>query len=285
MDELFSAEDIERLTGLKTRRIRYWEKIGFIRSSVHREDGRSYYTFTDLVCFKTVKDLLDGGVSVKKVRASLKKLEKILPTVKRPLARLRIRADEKGGLVVHHRGARFEPQGQMLLDFPLEDPKQPSQVKSFPLASDARYWFERGSALDADPERFDLAVEAYQRAIEIQPDFPDALTNLGNIYYYQGEMEKSKACYQKALSFHPNHIAANFNMANVLEEEGSLLQAIFYYKNTLTTDPLFADAHFNLGLVYEKLQLKNRARPHWKRFIELNPQSEEATLARKFLDG
>jgi len=172
----------------------------------------------------------------------------------------------------------------MLLDLSLEDSKEASEIKSFPLSSDAHHWFERGYALDSDPGTLDLAIEAYRKALEIRPNFPDALTNLGNIYYHQGELEQAKACYQRSVSFDPNHLAANFNLGNIMEEEGSLLQAIFYYKKALSTDPLFADAHFNLGLVYERLQLKKRARAHWKEFIKLKPHSEEAALARKFLD-
>jgi len=284
MEELFTTKDIERITGLKAGRIRYWQKTGFIRPGVLRENGHYYYTFADLVCFKTAKELLDGGVSLRKVRSSLEKLERILPAMKRPLARLRISADGKGGLVVRHRGVRFEPEGQMLLDLSAGEAEKRSQIKSFPLSSDVQYWFERGCALDSVPGTLDLAIEAYRKALEIQPDFPDALTNLGNIYYHQGELEKAKECYHKSLSLDPNHIAANFNMGNLLEERGRLLQAIFYYEKALSKDPLFADAHFNLGLVYEKLQLKKRAKPHWSKFIELKPHSEEATLARKFLE-
>lgn len=285
MDKLFSAKDIERLTGLKAGRIRYWQRIGLIRPSGQRENGRYYYTFADLVCFKTAKELLDDGVSLRRVISSLKKLERILPTVKRPLARLRISPDGKGGLVVRHGGVRFEPQGQMLLDFRLDDQKNGPEIKSFPLSSDIHYWFERGCSLDSVPGTLDLAIEAYQKALEIRPDFPDALTNLGNIFYHQGETQKAKECYQKSVLFDPSHVAANFNMGNILDEEGSLLPAISFYQKALSIDPLFADAHFNLALVYEKLQLKKRARPHWEEFIELRPDSEEAALARKFLEN
>jgi len=284
MDKLFTVRDVERLTGLKAERIRYWRRIGFIAPSGRGEDGLLYYTFPDIVCFRTAKELLDRGVSFRTLLSSLKKLERILPTVKRPLARLRILEGGKGGVVVRHHGVCFEPQGQMVMDFSAGDSRNSSQVRPFPTGSDFQYWFERGCSFDSSPGTFDVAIEAYQRALEIRPEFPDALTNLGNIYYHQGDTQRAKECYQKTVLFDPDHLAANFNMANVLEEEGSLLPAIFYYERALSTDPLFADAHFNLALVYEKLQLKKRARPHWKKFIELKPQSEEASLARRFLD-
>jgi tetratricopeptide (TPR) repeat protein len=284
MANLFSASDIGRLTGLKRARIRYWEKIGLVRPSVQAENGRCYYTFTDLVCFKTAKDLLKEGVSLKTVLAGLRKLERILPDVKRPLARLRMSTDGRGGLVVRHGGVPFEPEGQLLFDFLLDDEKKAAKVKSFPLTSGVQYWFERGCSLDSNAGALDLAIEAYQKALEIRPDFPDALTNLGNIYYNQGDVQRAKECYQKSILLDPDHVAANFNMGNILEEEGNLLPAISFYEKALSADPHFTDAHFNIGLVYEKLHLKNRARAHWKKFIELAPDSEESELARRFLD-
>ena len=284
MDKLFTVQDVQRLTGLKSKRIRYWRRIGFIVPSAQDEDGRSYYTFPDIVCFRTAKELLDRGISLRTIVSSLKKLERILPKVKRPLARLRMWSDDKGGVVVRHEGMCFEPQGQMVMDFFAAGLKGSSPIRSLPTGSDSQYWFERGCSFDAAPGMFDLAIEAYEKALEIRPEFPDALTNLGNIYYHQGDTQRAKECYQKSVLFDPDHLAANFNMANVLEEEGSLLPAIFYYERALSTDPLFADAHFNLALVYEKLQLKNRARPHWRKFLELKPLSEEAALAKRFLD-
>jgi tetratricopeptide (TPR) repeat protein len=284
MDRVFSVRDIERLTGLRAGRIRYWQKIGLIKPSARRGKGRHGYSFEDLVCFKTARELLQEGVSLKRVRSGLKGLERVLPAVRRPLACLRIRSDGKGGITARHQGLCFEPQGQMVLDFSLEDRKRAHQIKSFPLSSDVYYWFERGCTLDSVPAALDLAIEAYRKALEIRPNFPDALTNLGNIYYHQGEFEKAKECYQKSILINPGHIAANFNMGNILEEEGHLLRAISYFSKVLSTDPLFAEAHFNLGFLYEKLQLKSRARPHWEKFIELRPNSDEAALAREFLD-
>lgn len=283
MDELFTIKDITRITGLKKARIRYWQKIGLIEPSQHTADGRRYYTFTDLVCFKAAKELLDHGLSLAKMRSGLKDLERILPGVDKPLARLRLSADGGGGFVVRKGGVPFDTHGQMLFDFSLKVSKAASRVASLPQSTNPHYWFERGCSLDSNPATLDAAIEAYQNAVQIQPDFADALTNLGNGYYQKGDKEKARDCYLKSLWVDPNHLAANFNMGNLLEEEGNLLVAIGYYRKTLLVDPLFADAHFNIGLAYEKLQMRELAKPHWKRFIELDPRSEEAKLARRFL--
>jgi DNA-binding transcriptional MerR regulator len=50
--------------------------------------GHGRYTFEDLVALKTAKRLIDAGVSVQRIRKSIAALQKILPTVRRPLAEL-----------------------------------------------------------------------------------------------------------------------------------------------------------------------------------------------------
>ena len=50
--------------------------------------GHGRYTFEDLVALKASKRLIDAGVSVQRIRKSIRALRKMLPTVQRPLAEL-----------------------------------------------------------------------------------------------------------------------------------------------------------------------------------------------------
>ena len=49
------------------------------------------------------------------------------------------------------------------------------------------------------------------------------------------------------------------------------------------SDPRFADAHFNLAMAYEQAGERARARPHWKRYLELEPTGTWADIARKHI--
>ncbi|HEU0157507.1 MAG TPA: DUF433 domain-containing protein [Stellaceae bacterium] len=69
MDELgnvvaaFSAEQVERLTGLTKRRLIYWDRTGFFAPSYADEDRRSpysrIYSFRDIVGLRTLSRLTD----------------------------------------------------------------------------------------------------------------------------------------------------------------------------------------------------------------------------------
>lgn len=70
--EGFTAQQASRFTGCTPRQLRYWDQIGLVRPSVQQTGGRPgiprMYSFRDLVALKVVKSLLDGGVSLQRVR-------------------------------------------------------------------------------------------------------------------------------------------------------------------------------------------------------------------------
>lgn len=70
--ERFTSHQACRLTGCTPRQLRYWDQIGLVRPSVQRTGGRPgvprLYSFRDLVALRVVKSLLDGGMSLQRVR-------------------------------------------------------------------------------------------------------------------------------------------------------------------------------------------------------------------------
>lgn len=70
--ERFTSHQASRLTGCTRRQLRYWDEIGLVRPSVQSTGGRPgvprLYSFRDLIALKVVKSLLDGGMSLQRVR-------------------------------------------------------------------------------------------------------------------------------------------------------------------------------------------------------------------------
>ena len=80
MEKLFSTQDIVRLFGFTAGRIRYWDKIGLLTPTV-KIGVRNYYTSQDLIGFRTVRGLLDAGLSFSEVRRNVIDVKKISPRV------------------------------------------------------------------------------------------------------------------------------------------------------------------------------------------------------------
>ncbi len=70
--EGFTAHQACKFTGCTPRQLRYWDQIGLVKPSVQGTRGRPgvprLYSFRDLVALKVVKSLLDGGMSLQRVR-------------------------------------------------------------------------------------------------------------------------------------------------------------------------------------------------------------------------
>ncbi len=70
--EGFTSHQASRLTGCTPRQLRYWDQIGLVQPSVQSTGGRPgvprLYSFRDLVALRVVRSLLDGGMSLQRVR-------------------------------------------------------------------------------------------------------------------------------------------------------------------------------------------------------------------------
>jgi DNA-binding transcriptional MerR regulator len=84
----FRASDVVEIVEISRRQLQYWAQTDLIRPSARTPGGHGRYTFGDLVALKASKRLIDAGVSVQRIRKSIRALRKMLPTVQRPLSEL-----------------------------------------------------------------------------------------------------------------------------------------------------------------------------------------------------
>lgn len=86
--ELYQTRDVCEILGISRRQLQYWAQTDLVGPSAQTPGGHGRYTFEDLVALKAAKRLIDGGVSVQRIRRSIQALRELLPTVERPLAEL-----------------------------------------------------------------------------------------------------------------------------------------------------------------------------------------------------
>lgn len=65
-----------------------------------------------------------------------------------------------------------------------------------------------------------MAIQEYQKSIEIEPDSYDAQYNLGTLYHRSGDYMRAGNCYCKAISVAPMNYEAHFNLALLLRKLG-----------------------------------------------------------------
>ena len=94
---------------------------------------------------------------------------------------------------------------QVLAEFKAQIAKNPNNVELM-----SRY----GDFL-SDIERFQEAVEAYQKVLAIQPDNLDAQTFMGTALWNLGKKAEAVAAYEKSLQKNPNHMASLYYLTLV----------------------------------------------------------------------
>ena len=116
----FYSRDIERIFGITNRQLQYWDETGFFKPT-QKSARRRKYSFMDLIQLKVIHDLLQKGISLRKIRQSVNNLEHILPSVTFPFLELQIATDGES-IFIHHKNSWFEAHtGQHMISFRVED--------------------------------------------------------------------------------------------------------------------------------------------------------------------
>lgn len=119
-------------------------------------------------------------------------------------------------------------------------------------------------------------MACYLKAIETQPSFAVAWSNLGCVFNSQGEIWLAIHHFEKAVKLDPNFLDAYINLGNVLKEARIFDRAVAAYLRALNLQPGHAVVHGNLACVYYEQGLVDLAIDTYKRAIELQPHFPDA---------
>ena len=112
----------------------------------------------------------------------------------------------------------------------------------------------------------DAAIQEYNTAIQIKPDYSEAHGNLANVYIDKGLSILDKQTLSKAHN----------NLAKAYIDEGHFKNAITEYKKSIEISPFNETAHFNLGVTYGKLGLSSNAEIEYENVIRINNNNPHA---------
>ncbi len=169
-------------------------------------------------------------------------------------------------------------------------------------------------------ERYDPAIEYFEKALALKPDFAPAINSLGNAWLEKGEWDKAIATYQKiledafyatphfplsntglayyqkkdyvraekyfqeALRIHPDFPNAVGGLAMTYNATGRHAEAVLRLERALKKYPALPQLHFELGRACRGTGEVARARDAFRRVIELAPESPLAEEALRELN-
>jgi tetratricopeptide (TPR) repeat protein len=122
----------------------------------------------------------------------------------------------------------------------------------------------------------DEAIIQYQKALEIEPDSAEVHNNLGSALFQKGLEDEAIIQYQKALEIKPDSADIHNNLGCALFQKGRANEAITHFQKALEIKPGFAEAHYNLGYALLQKGQLNEPITHFQRALEIKPDYAEA---------
>jgi tetratricopeptide (TPR) repeat protein len=128
----------------------------------------------------------------------------------------------------------------------------------------------------AGENRLAEAVEHYEKAIRLKPNFSDAHSNLGAALERLGRTEESRAHFEEALRLAPANTQAAAHVGEMLDEHGEVSAAVTRYTEMLRADPNNAATHFKLGRCLALLGRSAEAKEQYTEALRLQPDFADA---------
>lgn len=130
----------------------------------------------------------------------------------------------------------------------------------------------------------DKAIEAYVRAIQLDPSMVRAHYNLGLLLRDKRDLDQARRSFENALSIAPGMADARYMLALVLIEQGQDADATKHLTLLLDKTPQHAEAHLALGLLYKKDPAKRElARKELNTYLKLDPNGSADKEIRNWL--
>lgn len=282
----YTREQILRVAGVTSRQLKAWEGAGLVPE-------RDLYTMADLKALQTLQRLRNAGFGPKRIQSVFQEIGRKLHG-RDPLTDVTVVLERKAVHVIVDGHRMVASSGQLLLNF---DQQEISRLLSFPAGrksekeqdrdkrrmAEAAGWFERGLDLEQTGSHPDEAIEAYEKALELDPECVGALVNLGTVCFHMRQWKRAERYYKKALEVQPGYALGHFNLGNLYDERGEVAQAFHHYGEALKSTPGYADAHYNLALLCQRTGQLMLAVRHWQTYLKLDPGSTWADVARREL--
>ena len=103
--------------------------------------------------------------------------------------------------------------------------------------------------------RTDEAINQYQEAIRLKPDYAEARNNLGLIFLNKGLIDEATSQFQEAIRLRPDAVEAHCNLGIVFGGKGQIDEAMSQFQEAIRLKPDDVNAQKNLA---KALELKSK---------------------------
>ncbi|MEW6097224.1 MAG: DUF2723 domain-containing protein [bacterium] len=135
-------------------------------------------------------------------------------------------------------------------------------------------------AICINSNMYKRAIDEFENALKIYPDFEEvnsnlseAHYNLGVVYDKEGDFNKSIREYQMAIKINPNHSNAYWGLGFVLQKIEKYNEAIKNYKKAIKIEPDNINFRTSLGITYVSINMYKKAIAEFQKVVSLTPSN------------
>jgi len=99
-------------------------------------------------------------------------------------------------------------------------------------------------------QKYDEALEAYQKALSAAPAAPGLHFDLGNTYWHMAKLDRARPELEAELESNPGHAQANYELGDIAVKQGETEKGVLLLKKALALEPSLVEAHRSLGRAF-----------------------------------
>lgn len=131
-------------------------------------------------------------------------------------------------------------------------------------------WFNLGNVCH-QTGRLTEAIDAFRQAHQLQPNNADVLCNLANCLVLTAQYPEAEAVARNAIALAPGNPMLHLNLGLTLAQQGRLADAVESFRTSLAVDANIGAAWEELGTVLHTLGRQAEAVPAFEQALRLNP--------------
>ncbi len=122
------------------------------------------------------------------------------------------------------------------------------------------------------------AEKFYKQAIVAKPDYYDAMSNLGDIYYKQNNFAESEKYYAQAVAAGARYTQTLYNLADSRAKQRKFAEAEQPLQQAIAEQSNYAEAHFYLGWVNQQQGKLPQAEASYRNALNYKPDYAEPRI-------